>query len=115
MEFFSLLTVYLLLFGSVLFVLLFGESEMFEATPVETCHWLINDGLCTGFSVGFSWTLRTFLGKTRGERIEALVDEWLCNRPNPAMQLVYVALVMGRGGSTFLSRYSRKSKHIQLI
>lgn len=91
MEFFSLMTVYCILFGAVLFVLLFGESEMFEGTAVETCHWLLSDGLC----VGSSWALRRTLGNTAGARVETAVEEWLCNRPNPAMQLVYVALVVG--------------------
>ena len=92
MEFFSLVSVYVLLFGVVLFVLLFGESEMFEGTAIETCHWVISEGPC----VGFSWILRKALGKTLGTRVETAVDEWLCNRPNPAMQLVYVVLVMVR-------------------
>ena len=91
MAFFTLMTAYLALFGILLFILLFGESEMFEGTVVESCHWLVSDGLC----VGFSWALRKVLGNTLGSRVENTVNEWLCDRPNPAMQLTYVTLVMG--------------------
>jgi len=85
-SFCSIMTVYLAAFGFILFVLLFGESEVFEGTVVETCHWLVSDGLCAGSS----WALRKALGKTMGGRVEKV-----CNGPNPAMQLVYVWLVMG--------------------
>ena len=91
MEFFPLLFSYLAVFALVLFLLLFGESEMFEGTPVAAVHWCVSDGVCSGMS----WMLRRGLGAALGGRVEDAVNEWLCNRPNPAMQLVYVTLVMG--------------------
>ena len=90
MGFITAVGLWLALFGVVLFVLLFGESEMFQGTPVEQLHWLITDGLC----VGCSWALKKIVGRAAGERVEAALGEFF-DRPNPAMQLVYASLVMG--------------------
>lgn len=91
MSLLAYIAAWLLLFGGVMFILLFGESEMFQGTFIERCHWLMCDGIC----VGASWTLRRAIGDSAGERVEAALDDILCNRPNPAMQMVYVTLVMG--------------------
>ena len=90
MGFITAVGLWLALFGVVLFVMLFGESEMFQGTPVEQLHWLITDGLC----VGCSWVLKKIVGRAAGERVEAALGEFF-DRPNPAMQLVYASLVMG--------------------
>ena len=87
----ALLVGWLVVFALLLFVLLFGEAEMFEGTFVERLHWILTDGV----PYGVSRVLRKFIGDARAEKIEALAQEVLCERPNPAMQLIYVALVMG--------------------
>ena len=87
----ALLVGWLLVFALLLFVLLFGEAEMFEGTFVERLHWIMTDGV----PYGVSWVLRKVIGDARAEKIEGLAKEVLCERPNPAMQLIYVALVMG--------------------
>jgi palmitoyltransferase len=87
----ALLVGWLVVFALLLFVLLFGEAEMFEGTFVERLHWILTDGV----PYGLSWVLRKVIGDARAGKIEALAQEVLCERPNPAMQLVYVALVMG--------------------
>lgn len=87
----ALLVGWLLVFALLLFVLLFGEAEMFEGTFVERLHWTLTDGV----PYGASWVLRRVIGDARAEKIEAMAKEVLCERPNPAMQLIYVALVMG--------------------
>lgn len=87
----ALLVGWLVVFALLLFVLLFGEAEMFEGTFVERVHWILTDGV----PYGVSRVLRKFVGDARAEKIEALAQEVLCERPNPAMQLIYVALVMG--------------------
>lgn len=40
--------VYVGLLGVFLFVLLFGETPLFQATPVSFVHWLITSGVWEG-------------------------------------------------------------------
>ena len=86
-----LLVGWLVLFALLLFVLLFGEAEVFEGTVVERIHWIITDGVPYAASL----MLRKVIGDAAGAKIEAITTELLCERPNPAMQLIYVVLVMG--------------------
>ena len=86
-----LLVGWLVLFALLLFVLLFGEAEVFEGTVVERIHWIITDGVPYAASL----MLRKVIGDAAGAKIEAITTELLCERPNPAMQLIYVLLVMG--------------------
>lgn len=32
----------------LVFIMLFGESELFARTPVSWAHWLITSGICQG-------------------------------------------------------------------
>jgi len=89
------------IFGAVLFLLLFGEAEMFEGTIVERAHYYMTEGCC----LCGSFVARRALGEARGVRLASACDEWLCNRPNPAMQLVYLALVMGGYAAYWTSVY----------
>ena len=91
MSYTGLLVGWLVLFALLLFVLLFGEAEVFEGTVVEKAHWLVTDGV----PYAASWVLRKGIGDAAGAKIEAFATEVLFDRPNPAMQLIYVALVMG--------------------
>ena len=82
---------YLVFAAVFLFVIMFGESEMFQGTIVERIHYWTTEGWC----VALGWGLRKTLGKEKGERVFGVINHWVCERANPFMQLVYLSLVIG--------------------
>ena len=82
---------YLVFAAVFLFVIMFGESEMFQGTIVERIHYWTTEGWC----VALDWGLRKTLGKEKGERVFGVINHWVCERANPFMQLVYLSLVIG--------------------
>ena len=74
-----------------LFVILFGESDLFEGTIVAKINYWLTEGWC----VGLGWCLRKTLGKDKGTRVFGVINHWVCERANPVMQLVYLSLVIG--------------------
>ena len=46
MEAVSFVVIYILVVGILLFVLLFGESPIFQNTAVQTCHYGLTTGIC---------------------------------------------------------------------
>ena len=61
MSLLAYIAAWLLLFGGVMFILLFGESEMFQGTIVERIHYWTTEGWC----VALDWGLRKY-GEPRG-------------------------------------------------
>ena len=83
-------TFYVLLVGTLLFLLLFGEHEAFEHTLVSRAHFFLT------VRVGelFSACIVRACGRPGAACLDAS-NELCCERPNPALQCVYLALVGG--------------------
>ncbi|GLC57570.1 hypothetical protein PLESTB_001241500 [Pleodorina starrii] len=73
-----------------IFILLFGESPVFRRTPVAALHWFVTVGICNGAE----WLVARLFG-SRGTRAVNRCFTACCERPNPALQLAYVVLVVG--------------------
>ncbi|GIL72191.1 hypothetical protein Vretimale_331 [Volvox reticuliferus] len=90
MDIFVFTIAYLSATAFFIFILLFGESPVFNGTPVAWLHWLVTIGICN--------VLEFLLPRVCGARGSRAVDSCitaLCERPNPALQVAYVVLVTG--------------------
>jgi hypothetical protein len=92
-----LLLVYIVFLATFIFVLLFGECTAFENTFIARAHSFLQDGLPGALSRG----VLLLCGKRRGGRVLDTFTDVCVNRPNPALQLVYIALVTA-GYTVFL-------------
>ena len=92
-----LLVFYILFLATFIFVLLFGECTAFEGTFIARAHNFLQDGLPAALSRG----LVLLCGQRRGQRLLDTFTDVCVNRPNPALQVVYTALVTA-GYTVFL-------------
>ena len=79
---------YLLAIAALIFILLFGEHQAFRGTLVERANACFNGGLCSLCSAGCV--------RLCGPRCRSALDaasDCCLERPNPALQLVYLLLV----------------------
>ncbi|GFR42447.1 hypothetical protein Agub_g3354, partial [Astrephomene gubernaculifera] len=90
MELFTLALTYFAATAFFIFILLFGESPFFKNTPVATLHWLVTSGLCNSFD----WLVERVCGQ-RGVRAVEGAYSVCCDRPNPALQIAYLVMVLG--------------------
>ena len=49
MDVVTLFFLYIGFIASYVFILLFGELDMFQGTPVSFAYWLMTEGICEGF------------------------------------------------------------------
>ncbi|GIL45486.1 hypothetical protein Vafri_2721 [Volvox africanus] len=90
MDIFVFTIAYLSATAFFIFILLFGESPVFNGTPVAWLHWLVTTGICN--------VLEFLLLRVCGARGSRAVDSCItacCERPNPALQVAYVVMVVG--------------------
>ncbi|GLI64167.1 hypothetical protein VaNZ11_007354 [Volvox africanus] len=90
MDIFFFTIAYLSATAFFIFILLFGESPVFNGTPVAWLHWLVTTGICN--------MLEFLLLRVCGARGSRAVDSCItacCERPNPALQVAYVVMVVG--------------------
>ncbi|KAK9819855.1 hypothetical protein WJX72_003324 [[Myrmecia] bisecta] len=80
---------YMGLVGACLFAMLFGELRIFRGTPIAKLQWFITGGFCDYLW----WAVEGTCGKS-GKRSLAKVEDVCCNRPNPVLQVLYVALLL---------------------
>ncbi|KAK9835458.1 hypothetical protein WJX74_000497 [Apatococcus lobatus] len=81
--------VYVGLLGLFIFILLFGETPLFQGTPVSFVHWLITSGIWEGV-----WLVA---GKICGNWGISALDKTqhaCCERSNPLLQIAYLLILM---------------------
>ncbi|PNW86524.1 hypothetical protein CHLRE_02g090100v5 [Chlamydomonas reinhardtii] len=71
-------------------ILLFGESPVFRNTPIASLHWFVTQGIFDGLG----WIVAKTCG-ARGARALDSVYLTCCERPNAALQVAYLAMVLG--------------------
>eukprot|EP00976_Prorocentrum_cordatum_P058789 1173755-Prorocentrum_minimum.AAC.1 len=84
------ISLYLGVLGMFLFVMLFGESRMFQGTGVARAHLFITSDLCEWGG----WFVKRLFGR-RGEAVVGKIEVMCCGRPNPALQFFYLFCVGG--------------------
>eukprot|EP00242_Pyramimonas_sp_CCMP2087_P018325 CAMPEP_0198200874 /NCGR_PEP_ID=MMETSP1445-20131203/3778_1 /TAXON_ID=36898 /ORGANISM="Pyramimonas sp., Strain CCMP2087" /LENGTH=424 /DNA_ID=CAMNT_0043871041 /DNA_START=277 /DNA_END=1551 /DNA_ORIENTATION=- len=84
------MAVYLGALGSFLFIMLFGESRMFQGTGVARAHQFVTSDICEWGG----WIVKMLCGQ-RGVRCVSKAEETCCGRPNPGLQFFYLLCVGG--------------------
>eukprot|EP01025_Chloroclados_australasicus_P059120 TRINITY_DN7464_c0_g1_i1.p1 TRINITY_DN7464_c0_g1~~TRINITY_DN7464_c0_g1_i1.p1 ORF type:complete len:383 (-),score=15.25 TRINITY_DN7464_c0_g1_i1:133-1197(-) len=74
----------------MLFILLFGESPIFENTPISYVHYLITCGICDGIE----YVIFSLCGE-RGVRFLNRGMEQVMDAMNPILQMTYLVLLFG--------------------
>jgi len=84
------MSAYLGVLGLFLFIMLFGQSRMFQGTGVERAHQFITSDLCEWGG----WLVKRLCGQ-RGVAAVDKIEEMCCGRPNPVLQFFYLFCVSG--------------------
>ncbi|XP_050220674.1 probable protein S-acyltransferase 17 [Mercurialis annua] len=67
---------------------LFGQWPIFQGTPIERIHYFLTFG-------GYDYFLR-FVGAvcgSKGTNSVLSIEHYCCDRPNPTLQIIYVAII----------------------
>ncbi|KAL2635089.1 hypothetical protein R1flu_006568 [Riccia fluitans] len=86
-----LLIAYAGLLPFLLFLLLCGDRPAFEGTCLERMHHFIFAGGCCE---SLQWLIGCVCGE-RGTKTCSSVEQYLCDRPNPVLQLFYLSILGG--------------------
>lgn len=81
----------------IIFVLLFGQNAAFAHTPLPRLHWLVTQGLCHA--------VRSGTQRAGGRRAAAALEHaghLCCERSNPAVQLLFLAMFVTCYGIFFV-------------
>lgn len=90
MEFLTIMLLWLLVAGTVVFTLLFGELDAFNGTVVAKMHWLLTDGLLAGLIN----CIGCCCGECGVDKCMQLQDT-LMTKKNPSLQIFYSFILIG--------------------
>lgn len=88
MELLTFAAAYIAFVLALIFVLLWGEQPAFEGTPISWAHWFLTGGACQGAE----WVTGWLCGE-RGRAALAGLEEGCCERRNPAVQILFLAIL----------------------
>ncbi|KAK1277169.1 putative S-acyltransferase [Acorus gramineus] len=98
-----LLVVHLLITLLVVVSFLFGQWPIFQGTFVERIHYFLTFGL-----YDYSLWLVGFVFGSRGKDAFHTVENYCCERPNPILQIIYLAII----GATYYISINSSFKYI---